>query len=101
MQGSSGLPLLSSICDFGLLSKFLSAGCYPSRSLLRAREKARSSSMRRVFTRPGPLILSQCAHPDFDTATYNNLAPTLASFLGERVTANAGDSWRWSDEYLR
>jgi hypothetical protein len=57
--------------------------------------------MRRALTGPGPLALSQCAHPDFDSATYNNLAPIFCSFLCERITANVGGSWRRSDEYLR
>jgi hypothetical protein len=48
---------LSSIREFDLRSKFLSAGCYPGQSLLRAREKARGRSMRRVVTRPGLLIV--------------------------------------------
>jgi hypothetical protein len=36
--------LLSSIREFDLRSKFLSAGCYPGRSLLRAVEKAKKGA---------------------------------------------------------
>ena len=38
------------------------------------------------------------ARPDFDSTTVNNLVKTLGSFLGECIIANAGGSWRWSDE---
>jgi len=48
---------MSSMSEFDQRSKFLSAGCYPRRSLLRDMEKARSSSMRRVLTRPVFLIV--------------------------------------------
>ena len=43
-------------------------------------------------------IERQRARPDFDSTTVNNLVNTLGSFLGECIIANAGGSWRWSDE---
>jgi hypothetical protein len=43
-------------------------------------------------------IERQRARPGFDSTTVNNLVNTLGSFLGECIIANAGGSWRWSDE---
>jgi hypothetical protein len=40
MQMSSTTSPVESISELDLRSKFLSEGCYPSRSLLRAMEKA-------------------------------------------------------------
>jgi hypothetical protein len=44
-------------------------------------------------------IERQRARPDFDPTAVNNLAQTLGSFLGECIIANAGGSWRWSEEH--
>jgi hypothetical protein len=44
------------------------------------------------------LIVRHRARPDFDSTIVNNLVNTIGSFLGECIIANAGGSWRWSDE---
>jgi hypothetical protein len=44
-------------------------------------------------------IERQRARPDLDSTAVNNLVNTLGSFLGECIIANAGGSWRWSDEH--
>jgi len=44
-------------------------------------------------------IERQRARPDFDSTGVKNLVNSLGSFLGECIIANAGGSWRWSDEH--
>ena len=44
-------------------------------------------------------IERQRARPGFDSIGVKNLVNSLGSFLGECIIANAGGSWRWSDEH--